>query len=162
MTRSSPVPKVVAVIAGLAIALTFALVERGPAPPGSPPLDTGRNPAAGASGAISGDQAVLEAFTHHANRRTVMVRAAVVRLFADDREGARHQRFLIRVGDSVTVLVAHNIDLAPRVPVAPGDTVVASGEYVWTAKGGTLHWTHHDPEHRHAPGYIELGGHRYE
>jgi hypothetical protein len=92
----------------------------------------------------------------------VTVRAPVVRLLPDDREGSPHQRFLIRVGDSTTVLIAHNIELAKRVPLAVGDTIIVSGDYEWTPKGGTIHWTHLDPAHRHRPGYIEREGHRYQ
>ncbi|MHC5012257.1 MAG: DUF3465 domain-containing protein, partial [Planctomycetota bacterium] len=52
-----------------------------------------------------------------AQRSGVMVEleAEVVKVLGDDREGARHQRFLLAVGSDLTVLVAHNIDLAPRV-----------------------------------------------
>jgi hypothetical protein len=86
----------------------------------------------------------------------------VMRLLPDDTEGARHQRFLVRVEDGLTILVAHNRDLAARVPVQAGDSVVLQGEYVWNPRGGVIHWTHHDPEHRHQPGWIEYHGHRYE
>ena len=109
-----------------------------------------------------GDEALLEAVRTHARDRLVTVRAPVVRILPDDREGSPHQRFLLRIGESVTVLVAHNLDLAERVPVSVGDTVEVSGEYVWTAKGGTLHWTHLDPARHHPPGYIELNGRKYQ
>jgi hypothetical protein len=110
----------------------------------------------------TGNEALLTAASAHAHDRLVHLRAPVVRLLSDDREGAPHQRFLLRVGDSLTVLVAHNLALAGRVPVAVGDTVEVSGEYEWTPKGGTVHWTHLDPARRHPPGYIELHGRRYQ
>ena len=86
----------------------------------------------------------------------------MTRVLSDDREGSRHQRFIVRIEGRVSVLVAHNIDLAPRVPVAPGDSVELRGEYEWTARGGVLHWTHHDPAGRHAAGWIRHGGRVYE
>ena len=39
----------------------------------------------------------------------------VIRLLPDDLEGSRHQKFILRVSDSLTVLMSHNIDLAPRI-----------------------------------------------
>lgn len=110
----------------------------------------------------AGNDALLTAVRGQAHDRLVSARAPVIRLLSDDRDGTPHQRFLLRVSDSVTILVAHNLALAGRVPVAVGDTVVVSGEYEWTPKGGTLHWTHLDPEGRHPPGYIELHGRRYQ
>lgn len=98
----------------------------------------------------------------HASHVEVEARGVVTRLLPDDTEGARHQRFLVRVGDRLTILVAHNRDLAPRVPVQAGDSVVLQGEYIWNQRGGVVHWTHHDPEHRHEAGWIEYHGHRYE
>ena len=88
----------------------------------------------------------------------------VFKVLPDDKEGDRHQRFLIRVdgsGDG-TALIAHNIDLAERVPVREGDVIRFAGEYVWNERGGVVHWTHRDPAHRHKDGYIEKDGRRYQ
>lgn len=86
----------------------------------------------------------------------------MTRLLPDDAQGARHQRFLVRIADGLTILVAHNRDLAPRVPLHPGDSVALRGEYVWNERGGMIHWTHHDPARRHEPGWIEYQGRRYD
>jgi hypothetical protein len=54
----------------------------------------------------------------------------VVRVLSDDNEGSRHQRFIVRLASGRTVLIAHNIDLAPRVDgLETGDTVEFSGEF---------------------------------
>jgi hypothetical protein len=79
----------------------------------------------------------------------------VVKMLPDDREGSPHQRILLRVAGGGTVLIAHNLDLAPRVaPLAAGDRVEFAGEYVWNEKGGVVHWTHPDPRGRHRAGYV--------
>lgn len=67
------------------------------------------------------------------------------RLVADDDDGARHQRFILDLRNGQTVLVAHNIDLAERVPLGVGDRVSFRGVYEWNELGGLVHWTHHDP-----------------
>jgi Protein of unknown function (DUF3465) len=85
----------------------------------------------------------------------------VVRLLPDDREGARHERFLVRI-EGVSVLVAHNLDLAPRVPLEAGDSVQLRGEYEWNEKGGVIHWTHRDPDGRHDAGWIRHEGRLYQ
>ena len=87
----------------------------------------------------------------------------VERVLPDDNSGSRHQRFIVRLASGQTLLIAHNIDIAPRVAgLARGDTVSFSGIYEPDNKGGVVHWTHHDPSGRHAAGWIEHKGHRYQ
>jgi Protein of unknown function (DUF3465). len=53
----------------------------------------------------------------------------------DDEQGSRHQRFILRLASGRTLLVAHNIDLAPRIDgLQVGDQVAFSGEYIGIAK----------------------------
>ena len=89
------------------------------------------------------------------------VQGKVVKLLKDDREGNPHQRFLVNIAPDITLLVAHNIELAPRIPTQEGDTITISGEYVWNNRGGVLHWTHHDPKGRRG-GWVEVNGKRFE
>ncbi len=91
-----------------------------------------------------------------------VVQGEVIKNLPDDTKGSQHQKFLVRVANDITLLVAHNIDLAPRVPVREGDRVTMRGEYAWNNRGGVIHWTHHDPRGKKEGGWIEVGGKRYE
>jgi hypothetical protein len=87
----------------------------------------------------------------------------VIRVLSDDNDGSRHQRFILRIASGESLLIAHNIDLAPRVAgLNVGDTVSFYGEYEWNDRGGLIHWTHHDPRGAHADGWVEQNGRRYQ
>jgi hypothetical protein len=87
----------------------------------------------------------------------------VVRVLADDLDGSRHQRFIVELASGQTLLITHNIDIAPRIDgLEVGDSVRFNGEYVWNAKGGLLHWTHHDPQGRHVAGWVIHNGKTYK
>ena len=87
----------------------------------------------------------------------------VVRTLRDDNEGSRHQRFILRLSTDQTLLIAHNIDLAPKIDkLQKGDVVEFYGEYEWNSKGGVVHWTHHDPGGRHVGGWLKHNGRMYE
>lgn len=80
----------------------------------------------------------------------------VTRIFPDDLKGSQHQKFIIELVSGQTLLISHNIDLAPRInSLQKGDTVSFYGEYVWNSKGGLVHWTHHDPSGRHKDGWLK-------
>ena len=102
-----------------------------------------------------------EAFRSHRSGVMVTVAGTVDRLLADDNDGSPHQRFILRLASGQTLLIAHNIDLSTRVPVQTSLQVKLRGQYEWTAKGGTVHWTHRDPQNKHEAGWIEIGGRRY-
>jgi hypothetical protein len=111
----------------------------------------------------SGDAILAAAFRDRANDLQVQGSGTVARLLDDDHEGSRHQRFIVRLDSGQTLLVAHNIDVAPRVEgLAVGDQIAFSGVYEWSAEGGTIHWTHADHDGDHAPGWLRYGGRTYE
>lgn len=87
----------------------------------------------------------------------------VVRVLSDDDDGSRHQRFILRLAGGRTLLIAHNIDLAPRIPgIRAGDTVEFYGEFRSNPEGGVIHWTHHDPQGRHPGGWLRHKGRTYQ
>lgn len=115
---------------------------------------------------LPGPEAVLALVRSRAVGTWIEARLRVLTTLADDHEGSRHQRFLVKVGEDrqgndLTVKISHNIDLAPRVPVRAGDEFSVRGEFVWNDLGGAIHWTHHDPEGRHEGGWIKFAGKRY-
>jgi hypothetical protein len=106
---------------------------------------------------------IFLAFQNHQSNLLVESKGKVVEILPDDLKGSRHQRFILQLPQQQTILVAHNIDIASRVNnLVVGDEVYFSGEYEWSRQGGVIHWTHHDPQYRHAGGWLEHKGVRYE
>lgn len=97
-----------------------------------------------------------------AREKWVQGASIVVKVLRDDNEGSRHQKFLIKISKDLRVKVAHNIDLAPRLPIRAGDLVEYRGKYIWTDLGGVLHWTHHDPRRPGKGGWLRHEGKVYE
>lgn len=109
------------------------------------------------------DAAVENAYRNRLRHHQVRGQGTVIKLLSDDNKGSRHQRFLLRLRSDRTLLISHNIDLAPRIEsLQPGDTVAFNGEYEWNAKGGLIHWTHHDPQNRHEAGWLRHQGRTYQ
>lgn len=106
---------------------------------------------------------ISNAFANHKSDLQVSGQGIVMRLLPDDSRGSRHQRFIIRLASGQTLLVAHNIDLAPRLSsIREGDLIQFNGEYEWNEKGGVLHWTHRDPHGSHATGWLKFDGQTYQ
>ena len=113
--------------------------------------------------AAASDAILAEAFQNRSENLQVSGSGTVARLLPDDTRGSRHQRFTLRLASGQTLLVAHNIDLAPRVPdLAEGDSVEFFGEYEWNERGGVIHWTHHDPRGNHIAGWLKHRGQTYQ
>jgi hypothetical protein len=103
------------------------------------------------------------AFDNQQSDVQVKGQGRVVRILPDDNDGSRHQRFILELDSGQALLIAHNIDLAPRInDLGKGDTVAFYGEYEWNSKGGVIHWTHNDPNHRHIDGWLKHRGRTYQ
>ena len=106
---------------------------------------------------------VANAYMRHQSDVQVQDQGKVVKLLPDDNKGSRHQRFIVRVEEGLTILIAHNIDLAPRLnKLKQGDHISFYGEYEWNEKGGVVHWTHRDPRGHHPAGWIKHKGVTYQ
>ena len=106
---------------------------------------------------------IADAIASHAHEVPVNAAGVVSRVLPDDREGERHQRLIVRLPSGTTVLIAYNIDIAPRIEgLQLGAPIAFAGEYVWNQQGGVVHWTHHDPSGHHKTGFVKYNGRTYE
>lgn len=111
----------------------------------------------------SADSTLQKAYNNKLSNLQVQGEGIVTKILHDDRKGSRHQRFILRLGTGQTLLVAHNIDIAPRITkLKTRDTIGFYGEYEWSEKGGVIHWTHHDPAGRHIDGWLKHNGTTYQ
>ncbi len=106
----------------------------------------------------AGEQTLLDAFEQRKSDVMVEVTATVKKVLPDDNVGSRHQKAILLLPSGHTVLLAHNIDLADKVPFRQGDQIRVCGEYEYTDQGGVIHWTHHDPRRRRRDGWIQFDG----
>lgn len=111
----------------------------------------------------SGDKILAKAFKSGRSEFMVRFTAAVITILSDDLDGSRHQRFIVKLKSGQTLLVVHNIDLAPRISkLKVGHKITAHGEYIWNNKGGLIHKTHLDPGNDDPHGWIIHKGKRYQ
>jgi molybdopterin converting factor small subunit len=104
-----------------------------------------------------------EAYKNQQSNIQVKGSGKVIRILNDDNKGSRHQKFILKLNSGNTILIAHNIDLAPKIhSISDGDTVQFYGEYEWNKKGGVVHWTHRDPNRHHISGWLRHKGNVYQ
>ena len=101
--------------------------------------------------------------TNHTSNQQIYQEGKITKLLQDDNEGSRHQKFIVKLKNEITLLVSHNMDLSTRIPnLEQGETIVFYGEYEWNNKGGVVHWTHKDPKGKHPDGYLLYRGKKYD
>lgn len=121
------------------------------------------DPATERSATPHDDSSIGRAFASGTSDVQVEGEGTVIRVLPDDVDGSRHQRFIVQLASGQTLLITHNIDVAPRIAgLKVGDNIGFNGEYVWNEKGGVIHWTHHDPQGRHVAGWVMHNGKRYQ
>mgnify|MGYP000885829524 CR=1 FL=1 len=109
------------------------------------------------------DIAIEKAFENSRSDIQLGGSGKVIKILPDDTQGSRHQRFIIELNSGQTLLISHNIDIAPRISTLNiGDHINFYGEYEWNTKGGVMHWTHHDPSGVHEGGWLNHAGKLYE
>jgi len=116
-----------------------------------------------AGSSSSSDKVLARLFQQQKSGVQVTGEGTVDKVLADDNDGGRHQRFILRLGSGQTLLMAHNIDIAPRLPsLSAGERVGFKGVYEWNSQGGVVHWTHHDPGGQHPTGWLSYAGSTYK
>ena len=120
-----------------------------------------RVPTDSPSETLSTSISVERAFTEKRSNLWMETTGMVQRELPDDTDPPRHQRFILEMASGHTVLVAHNVDVAERVPLEEGDRITVRGEYEWNERGGVIHWTHRDESGNRAGGWIRLKGVHY-
>jgi len=156
MLEGMRLKKILLVAAILFVAYTFFYNQHSSTVRQTPPLLSEQN--LGKS-----EAAVADAFAKHKSNVQVSGEGIVTRLLPDDNDGSRHQRFIVELSSGHTLLIAHNIDLAPRISaLKKGDSVRFYGEYEWNKKGGVLHWTHRDPNGSHIDGWLQHQNKMYQ
>ncbi|WP_241242403.1 DUF3465 domain-containing protein [Thalassotalea sp. G2M2-11] len=106
---------------------------------------------------------IQNAYKNRLSNIQIKGEGTVIKILPDDNKGSRHQKFILRLSSGQTLLIAHNIDLAPRInSISNGDNVQFYGEYEWNNKGGVIHWTHYDPNGRHIGGWLKHRGKTYQ
>lgn len=112
--------------------------------------------------AVDDQHKIMKAYQQQISNIQVQSKGEVKAILADDNDGSRHQKMILKLENGLTVLVAHNIDLAPRVEgLRKGEIVEFYGEYEYSPKGGVIHWTHHDPQAKHVDGWLKYQGKSY-
>jgi hypothetical protein len=90
----------------------------------------------------------------------VTVQGTVTKLLPDSNgPDGPHEDFDISVS-GYTVEIDHNLTLAPRVLVQPGDVVEIHGQFEPDPGDPVIHYTHHATG-AHPGGWIKLNGHKY-
>ena len=112
---------------------------------------------------IDDQQKIMQAYQQQRSNIQVQAQGTIKAILPDDNQGSRHQKIILQLENGLTVLIAHNIDLAPKIEgLKKGDKVEFYGEYEYNQKGGVIHWTHHDPQGKHIDGWLKYQGRMYQ
>jgi hypothetical protein len=155
----------VTVVAALVLlaARQFGWIGTGTSAPQSPSAP--RTASSAPQAPSAGVPQIEAAYRQRTSDIWVQAEGTVIKLLPDDQDGEAHQKLLVRLeGPSrLTVLVAHSLSAAERIPVHEGERLVFRGQYIWTEQGGTVHFTHAPKFQRKDPGgWIEFAGKRYD
>ena len=146
-----------------AVAAVFYFLNRGPAPPIPDAGLQAPPPAATEIAPAGNDDPIAAAYAEQRSDVQVAGAGRVARILGDDSLGDRHQRFILELpsGTPFSSRTTSTSRLASSHS-SVGDAVEFHGIYEWNDKGGVVHWTHHDPQGQHEPGWLKHHGRTYE
>ncbi len=138
-----------------------------PASPAARSDKSSRQSSGKSTAAVVGDGGIAELFKKQQSDTWVEAEGVIKKILPDDDNdsdgSSKHQRWIVRVPSGIEILIAHAFDVSARVPVEEGDTIEFRGEYEYTEKGGTVHFTHAPKFKRRDPGgWIVHNGTKYE
>lgn len=122
-------------ILGLVAAIVWIRIQ-----PRGVPVSTARHMS------TTGCRSARHDFQAHLTGKWITVNAEVNHLLPDETGQYRHQRFIVRCATGQTLLIVNNVSIGSRVPITLGHAITVHGQYIWNARGGLIHFTHHDPE----------------
>jgi len=123
----------------LLIAAYFGLDLSGHKQNQSPSSTIPETPHAETTLSNNGVDTIKAAYEQRQSNVQVQGSGRVKAILRDDNDGSRHQKFILVLKNGLSILVAHNIDLAPKIPnLKKGDVVEFYGEYEYNPKGGGI------------------------
>ena len=73
---------------------------------------------------IDDQQKIMQAYQQQRSNIQVQAHGTIKAILPDDNQGSRHQKIILQLENGLTVLIAHNIDLAPKIEgLKKGDKV---------------------------------------
>lgn len=125
-------------------------------------LLAGFSATASAESISKSDRVLQRAWRLHQSEFQVTFTGTVIVLLSDDNEGDRHQRFIVKLESGQTILVVHNIDIAPRIKkLRKMAKVRIRGEYIWNSQGGLVHFTHDALYDDQPGGWVKFRGNKF-
>lgn len=141
--------------------------KRASEPPRTEVAKPAAQPASKSAQRPASDGGIAELFRKQQSDTWVEAEGVIKKILPDDDNdsdgSSKHQRWIVRVPSGIEILIAHAFDVSARVPVEEGDAIQFRGEYEYTEKGGTVHFTHAPKFKRRDPGgWIVHNGQKYE
>ncbi len=110
------------------------------------------------------DESMLaSAYQQQQSNLTAIVSGRVIQVLPETKEGAGEQRFIIEIGNGMTLQVVHDVTKAGRIAgIEYGSQATVAGNYIWSLQGGELHDALPRAADQTSGGWIEYAGRRYE